>query len=129
MGGDHRVGEFGGEDSGARRLLDVYSDLKRVAVTEYPEIVENARIERDPGDAPRNLRVFMHDGSFLDVLNLRCINRTTGTPIPYSRLCSIMSREREAKTADETAKVTGADATVLRRGMSAFRLFPPDDDE
>jgi hypothetical protein len=40
-----------------------------------------------------------------------------------------MTEEREAKTADEIATLTGADAETLRRGMSAFRLVPPNDDE
>lgn len=61
------MGEPTGEDSDTRKPLDFSLELKRISVAEYPEVVEDARIERDPGDAPKNLRIFMTDGSFLDI--------------------------------------------------------------
>lgn len=45
----------------------IYWKLKKIVLEEFPEIVSDTVIEREPGDTPRNLRIFFIDGSFLDV--------------------------------------------------------------
>lgn len=47
--------------------LATYEELQDIALAEYPGLVANTVIERGPGDAPRNLRVFFVDGGFLDI--------------------------------------------------------------
>lgn len=47
--------------------LATYETLREIARSEYPTLVADAIVERDPGDAPRNLRIFFVDDGFLDV--------------------------------------------------------------
>lgn len=61
------MGEPDDEDRPARTPLETYEELRSVARSEYPSLVSDAVIERTPGDAPRNLRVFFADDGVLDV--------------------------------------------------------------
>lgn len=47
--------------------LGTYEALREIALSEYAGLVANAVIERGPGDAPKNLRVFFVGDGFLDV--------------------------------------------------------------
>lgn len=53
------------EETGEPEII--YWKLKRLVLEEFPEIVLDAVVEREPGDTHRNLRVFLIGGSFLDV--------------------------------------------------------------
>ncbi|MDY6789288.1 MAG: DUF6516 family protein [Candidatus Nanohaloarchaea archaeon] len=61
------MGESGEEGGRTREPLNVYRKLKFKALEKFPEIVEDAVIEREPGSTPRNLRIFLIDDSFLDI--------------------------------------------------------------
>lgn len=56
-----------GKDRNSETALERYRRLKDLALRSFPEIVKEAVIERSPGDAPRNLRIFFRDDSFMDV--------------------------------------------------------------
>jgi len=59
--------ELGEEDSESGTVLAIYRGLKRACLRCFPEIIDDALVERDPGDTPKNLRIFFIDGSFMDV--------------------------------------------------------------
>jgi len=59
--------ESEGEKEKTSGILEKYRNLQGVVTREFPEITENSNIERGPGDAPRNLRIFFKDDSFIDI--------------------------------------------------------------
>jgi len=59
--------EFGEKNSESGTVLEIYQRLARESLKNFPEIVENTVVERDPGDNPKNLRIFFIDDSFMDV--------------------------------------------------------------
>jgi hypothetical protein len=44
-----------------------YEDLRRIALEEFGEIVAHAEVQRLPTGVPRKLRLFLVDGSFIDI--------------------------------------------------------------
>ena len=51
----------------ASGILGKYRRLEKLVNSKFPEIIEDSNIERGPGDAPRNLRLFFKDNSFMDI--------------------------------------------------------------
>ena len=58
---------MGEPDKKEKETGETYRELKKIALEEFPGTVNGARIEREPGETPRNLRIFLTDGSFLDI--------------------------------------------------------------
>jgi hypothetical protein len=44
-----------------------YITLINLSTTEYPDIVEDATIHRTPSGAPTKIRIYITDGSYLDI--------------------------------------------------------------
>ncbi len=55
------------KEESASGILERYRRLEKLVTSKFPEIIEDSNIERGPGDAPRNLRIFFKNNSFMDV--------------------------------------------------------------
>lgn len=59
--------ESEGEKKPASGILEKYQKLETLVNSNFSKVVDDSNIERSPGDAPRNLRIFFKDGSFMDI--------------------------------------------------------------
>jgi len=67
LGETNRMEKFGRTEEKTEKPERIYWRLKKIVLKEFPDIVSDAVIERDPGDTPRNLRIFLIDSSFIDI--------------------------------------------------------------
>ncbi len=46
---------------------NTYTSITEIALTKFPQIVEDATIIKGPLNTPKSVRIFLHEGSFLEV--------------------------------------------------------------